>query len=530
MNMKRNIVNIINFIRDVNPRQLNRDLVEPVINQIRMSKEYNLKTTFLIQYDALVDTRYSQLLLKEKNDNIEIGAWFEVVQPLVEKAGLKWRGREGFSWDWHANVGFSVGYSQTERELLIDLLMEEFKCTFGNYPESVGSWFMDAHVLGYLEKRYSIKAACMCRDQWGTDGYNLWGGYYNQAFYPSRKNVFTPAQNIENQINVPVFRMLGSDCIYQYDANFEEFFTPTKWQPVLTLEPSYPLCGGNMEWVKWFFKENFENPSLSFGYTQVGQENSFGWATMGVGLENQMKYVAEQAAKGIIQVETLKESGEWFKSQYKVTPASSVMATSDWKNEGHQSVWYYNRYYRINIYFEKDRMWIRDIHRFDEEYQERFLEDQCESAAVVYDNLPVVDGYRWCGENIRSGLYLVALQENGEVASLKGAEPIFTQGDQQINIKWDLLNGNTINVDCWEKGIEVSSNANGKDYAWALQMKWNPSADIPIVNVEDDRVFYTYNNYSYCMKSKVGAFKMSATGNEILIYPQNNTIILSIHE
>jgi hypothetical protein len=39
----------------------------------------------------------------------EIGAWLEVVRPLVEKAGLAWRGRPGFDWDWHADVGFTVG-------------------------------------------------------------------------------------------------------------------------------------------------------------------------------------------------------------------------------------------------------------------------------------------------------------------------------------------------------------------------------------------------------------------------------------
>ena len=29
----------------------------------------------------------------------------------------------------------------------------------------------------------------------GTDGYTLWGGYWNQAYYPSRLNSYMPAQH-----------------------------------------------------------------------------------------------------------------------------------------------------------------------------------------------------------------------------------------------------------------------------------------------------------------------------------------------
>jgi hypothetical protein len=43
-----------------------------------------------------------------------------------------------------------------------------------------------------------------------------------------------PAQNAENQIPVPIFRMLGSDPIHQYDNGLG-----TGWQRVVSLEPVY---------------------------------------------------------------------------------------------------------------------------------------------------------------------------------------------------------------------------------------------------------------------------------------------------
>ena len=50
----RQIVNIINFIRAVEPRSP-MDLMTPVKEQIRLMKEHSLRGTFLLQYDALVD-------------------------------------------------------------------------------------------------------------------------------------------------------------------------------------------------------------------------------------------------------------------------------------------------------------------------------------------------------------------------------------------------------------------------------------------------------------------------------------------
>ena len=90
------IVNIVNFIRLLEPRDsaITEDvLFQTVVKQVEIMKRYKLGGTFLLQYDALMDPRYQQLLKNLSKDSFEIGAWWEIPQPLVEKAGLKWRGR-----------------------------------------------------------------------------------------------------------------------------------------------------------------------------------------------------------------------------------------------------------------------------------------------------------------------------------------------------------------------------------------------------------------------------------------------------
>ena len=176
------IVNIVNFIRQCEPRidWITTDvLYNTVVEQINIMKKYQLRGTFLLQYDALMDARYQKLLRDLPSDQFEIGAWWEIPQPLVENSGYKWRGR--YPWDWEANVGFATGYSPEEREKLTDTYMADFKRIFGHYPKSVGSWFIDEHTLQYMYDHYGIEASCNCKDQIGTDGYTLWGGYWNQS-------------------------------------------------------------------------------------------------------------------------------------------------------------------------------------------------------------------------------------------------------------------------------------------------------------------------------------------------------------
>lgn len=66
------------------------------------------------------------------------------------------------------------------------------------------------------------------------------GGYWNQAYYPSKINSNIPAQHESNEIPVPILSMLGSDPVRQYDQGLGN-----ELQGVITLEPVYPEAGGD---------------------------------------------------------------------------------------------------------------------------------------------------------------------------------------------------------------------------------------------------------------------------------------------
>jgi hypothetical protein len=465
------------------------DLVEPVREQIKLANRYKLKTTFLLQYDALITKPYAEMLLPLDKDRFEIGVWFETVQPLVEKAGIKWRGR--YAWDWHSHCGFSVGYTKSEREAMIDILFEDFYRVFGFYPKSFGSWAFDAHTLAYASSKYDLDAACNCKDQWGTDGYNMWGGYYGQGYYPNINNVFSPARDTRSQIETPVFRMLGSDPVSQYDLGLD-LSVGAGVQGVASLEPVYTGGeggGGVPAWVDWYLNENFGGRCLSFGYAQAGQENSFGWNSMKDGLEYQYGRFAELAAQGKLEVETLGETGRWYKETYKSTPASVIAAE---KADDRRSVWYSSKNYRVNLYAEDGKFWIRDIHLFRDAYRERYLDGICTSNDLTYDTLPVIDGNRFSGHGVRAGLYPTSGGKTLTYTEMKYREE---NGNAEVTFTGTECGDITFKLS--ENGFSVTKSGDAELTLSAVYDEVSAEKYITAADIYNKAVKLRYNGFDY---------------------------------
>ena len=523
------IINFVNFIRQVEPRDerfTNENLFQTTANELAQLNEYGFRGTFLLQYDALVDSAYQQLMREAKEKGHEVGAWWEITEPHVRDAGMTWRGR--YPWDWHANVGFATGYSPEERERLVDTYMNRFHEIFGSYPESVGSWFIDAHTLQYFSDKYGITASCNCKDQYGTDGYTLWGGYWNQAYYPSRVNAYMPAQTSEGQIPVPVFRMLGSDPVLQYDNALD-----SRVQGVITLEPVYTGNGGgggNRQWIEWFLPAMANSKSLGFNYIQAGQENSFGWEAMKNGLTMQMPIIRQLADEGKVRVETLAESGRWFKERYPLTPATSVTVDDDFLHDGRSAAWYDSRFYRIGLFWEGDFFVIRDIHLFDESIESDYLRQAGTSTQCVYTTLPIVDGYLWSTSDERAGLRLVALQGESGTEEI----PVFSHSFRQTAADQLVVDQKTpygtFTLTLNEDNITCSLRAK-KKVNWAMEFTAAPKASLPFDELSAQEMRATWKGHPYAFHLQKGSFETASSSSgkptSWRMHPQRGKIVLS---
>jgi len=518
------IVNIYNFIRNSDYRVANSEevLFEATRQEIQLMKQANLPATWALQYDALINPRYPKLLKEQLGTNDEIAAWWEIPQPLAEKAGLPWRGRH--EWDPRANVGFSPGYTPEERRKLVDVYMADFKAIFGYYPRTAGSWYIDEVTLDYMAGHYGLVASCNCKDQVGTDGYTLWGGYWNQAYYPSRLNAYMPAQTKSAQIDVPIFRMLGSDPIYQYGASPGMF----------TLEPVYPRSGGSADWVAWFMNNLIHQPALAFGYVQAGQENSFGWEAMKTGLTLQVALLSQQAKAGEIQVETLAQAGQWFRSNYSLTPPAAVVALDDWKHQNRKSVWYDSRFYRVNFLWENGSFFIRDLHCFDENVVSPTHDTALAARALAYETLPVMDACLWSGTQ-KPGIWPVLLSPDGTTSPLTADVPpaVKELNPTDLSIQQTLGGGGTFSIVCTETNLTFSGvDAQGQPLRWAWDMVGGDRQKSAVQTVTSNAIKYHGSGVDYQLKLSPDAASCRQLDNgAIRLTPDNSgklTLILAL--
>ena len=421
------VVNIMNFARSYEPRDLEAEamLCETTVKQLDLVNELGVDATFLLQYDVFSNPDFVREIKKRAGNNIELGFWYEVVEPLTTACGMPYESERGWKWDWYIKPGFSVSYTLKEREMLIDEAMRKFKEVFGYYPRTVGSWLLDTHTVNYLCDNYEIDALCYCRDQVNTDAYTFVGGYFNQAYYPSRNNYFTPAASDETQINTPVFRLLGPDPINNYD-NGKYASADCKRGPY-TMELIHDKTSGrNPKIVDWYLENYFKNESLGFAYMQIGQENSFAKYGIIEPLRMQIEKVLEL---GEVKIEKMCDTGRAFKEKYKSTPATSVCALNNWDITDCQSVFYDSQCYTANVMRVDNKVFIRGLYLFDDRIVDMYNNTPCTTFDAVYENLPLVDTYYQKGTT--NGGFGMVLDENASPFSATKTH------DEELTITWD---------------------------------------------------------------------------------------------
>ena len=403
------IVHIYNFIRmsHTEPSRFLFDDFDTIRRQLILIKQYGFPGTYALKYDALMEPRYQKLLKEYLDENDEIGAWWEITDPLCRRAGVSFRDtRQELEYDDRVDSAYCLGYEPEERRRLVDAYMEDFFTVFGKYPGSIGSWVLDSVTLGYAREKYGVSAACICRDQMGVDGFTLWGGWPNGVYFPSRDNAFIPASSEEKQLDIPVFRLLGPDPIYNFEADVRQSILGG----VFTMEPAW-LPGRDPGFVGSYFGSMTDEDALGVQYGQIGQENNFLWENIQPGLEPQLQVLERLVKDGKVRVETMGATARWFSGQYRLTPPMSFQASSDWTGGGLAAQWYASVNYRLGLLAEEGYLRIRDLFLYREDYACRYQHSRIRERLSTFDALPVLWPQVWGGVDRP---YIRLVDKNGE--------------------------------------------------------------------------------------------------------------------
>ena len=125
-------------------------------------------------------------------------------------------------------------FSKEDKRRIIDDVFSLFYEKFGFYPESTGSYFLDAYTINYIKEKYPsiICAVATCWEE-GSKAYhtcnNSWytfldGGPWN-PWIPSKINSHCPAFDKDDDSGIVAIPHLSRDLLACFDGNGSNFGT-----------------------------------------------------------------------------------------------------------------------------------------------------------------------------------------------------------------------------------------------------------------------------------------------------------------
>jgi len=183
--------------------------LNPIKDQYSLIKAANFSATWLLQYEALIDPQLTEYL-NTFDFKQEFGVFLEITLPLTNQVKVVYP--HATAWASPKAI-FLSGYTRSERRKLIDEIFEKYKENFGNYPKSVGAWWIDSYSIEYMVSSYKITSVMIVADQKTTDHYGVWGQWWGVAYYPSRLNVLVPALNSKDKVDVVVTQWAQRDFL-----------------------------------------------------------------------------------------------------------------------------------------------------------------------------------------------------------------------------------------------------------------------------------------------------------------------------
>lgn len=125
-------------------------------------------------------------------------------------------------------------FSKEDKEKIVDDVFGMFYDKFGFYPQSTGSYFLDAYTINYIKRKYPsvVCAIATCWEE-GSKAYhtcnNSWytfmdGGPWN-PWIPSKVNSHCPASDKEDDSGIVAIPHLSRDLLACFDGNGSNFGT-----------------------------------------------------------------------------------------------------------------------------------------------------------------------------------------------------------------------------------------------------------------------------------------------------------------
>jgi hypothetical protein len=184
--------------------------------QQRIAHENGLKTTIQMTYSSLFNDE-AVTLAKEHHQAYGDEIGLTLLGLPCKEFREKYQTRDFCIWH----------FSMADKQAIVTDVFEKFYRSFGFYPASTGSYYLDAELVCFMKEKYpAVQCAVATCWEEGPKAYrnanNSWytfndGGPWN-PWIPSRYNIHCPASGPEDDIGIVAIPHLSRDLLAVFDG------------------------------------------------------------------------------------------------------------------------------------------------------------------------------------------------------------------------------------------------------------------------------------------------------------------------
>ena len=255
-------------------------------------------------------------------------------------------------------------FSMDDKRSIVEDVFGKFQERFGFFPESTGSYYMDAELIDLIKNRYpSVKCAVATCWEEGPRAYhttnNSWytlldGGPW-APWIPSRQNTHAPAADAVEDAGVVAIPHLSRDLLACYDGNGSNFGTHPQnvLRGMIYRDGKYPYLYNLIDQYRHLARYN-RGQAYNMMFVGPGWMNKLGrweapYQLLVQSYEDGMAYYGELKREGKLVDMTMSEYADHFRATRRYTQPECALWKDILYGSEKQLFWYADPFLRACV-------------------------------------------------------------------------------------------------------------------------------------------------------------------------------------
>lgn len=255
-------------------------------------------------------------------------------------------------------------FSMEDKKAIVTDVFEKFYERFGFYPESTGSYYMDAELINYIKEKYpSVKCAVATCWEEGPKAYhtcnNSWYTFMDGGpwapWIPSKVNTHAPAANESEDSGIVAIPHLSRDLIACYDGNGSNFGTHPQnvLRGMIYQDGKYPYLYNLIDQYRYQAKFN-NGYAYNMMFVGPGWMNKMGrweapYELLKQSYEDGCAYYGELKKEGKLIDMTMSEFADYYRNKKSYTEPECALWRDILYGSKKQVFWYCDPYMRACV-------------------------------------------------------------------------------------------------------------------------------------------------------------------------------------